>query len=321
MKLNKIFAFALAALTMTACSDDKVDNGADVTVGFEETAISVLESSIKLNVPIVVTGDNKGDITVDVELIEVQPNPAMIDHNFRLTSTHLNIPAGTKSVDLEFLLRDDSQPNDDRVFEIKITNVTNATIGTANSCTVTLVDNDTTPYFGLQGAWTMVYGNNETLDCVIEGVPEGQLGFGRRLFLCVTQPNAITGEDITSRIRLDYSYDESLDLGDLELAAGQLVAQYDTPPITLNGGLVLTSLMDFITIEAILAGQDEYTELAQGSLNYNWDEDYLNITCNATESGIEPDTDYSVNVLICTTNGIQFGLTYQSEWLNMRLTR
>lgn len=321
MKLTKIFAFALAALTMTACSDDKVDNGADVTVGFAETAITVLESSIKLNVPVVVTGDNKGDITVDVELIEVQPNPAMIDHNFRLTSTHLNIPAGVKSVDLEFLLRDDAQPNDDRVFQIKITNVTNATVGTNNTCTVTLKDNDTTPYFGLQGAWTIVYGNNQTQECVIEGVPEGQLGFGRRLILSVTMSNVITGDIIDDRIRLDYSYDESLDVGDIELAAGQLVAQYDTPPLSLGGGLVLNELLDYVTIVAFPADGDDYTEMISGSLNFNWDEDYINITCNKSESGLMPDTDYSVNIMLCTSSGIMFGLDYQAQWENMRLTR
>ena len=37
MKLNKIFAIALAALTLTACSDDDDINTANVTVNMQKT--------------------------------------------------------------------------------------------------------------------------------------------------------------------------------------------------------------------------------------------------------------------------------------------
>lgn len=330
MKLHKIFTFALAALAMTACSDDKTTNGSDVNVEFKESTISVLESSIQLNVPIVVNGDNNGDITVQVEITELQPSPAIIDHNFKLTSDRLNIPAGVKSVDLEFLLRDDYQRNEDRRFEITITQVDNANIGTRNTCIVTLVDNDNTPYFGLQGAWKVQYidnnGNIATQDVVIEGVPEGQLGFERRLFLTYQTDLALSagsGWNRTERIRLDY--DAANNCVHMEL--GQTTCDYSiNPPFTLSfsdgtSTPPIDQMADKLLLEVMLTGDEKPGNLSSGSLDLNWDDSFQTLAVDEEDikEGLGDFDYWSVNVWLATNSGTI--ITTDAEWRSFKLIR
>lgn len=76
MKLNKIFAIALAALTLTACSDDDDVNSAACTVSMQEQTINASEdmvADIYYYVPIQVTGDSNGPIRVTVEVSGTEP--------------------------------------------------------------------------------------------------------------------------------------------------------------------------------------------------------------------------------------------------------
>ena len=56
MKLNKIFAVALAALTMTACSDDdklELNTASGVSVAMEDATFTIGENVDLFNVPTV----------------------------------------------------------------------------------------------------------------------------------------------------------------------------------------------------------------------------------------------------------------------------
>lgn len=68
MKFNKLYAIALAALTLTACSDDD-DNGLNttsgVTVQMQQSTMSVsedMQQNVYYKVPVVVTGEANGPL-------------------------------------------------------------------------------------------------------------------------------------------------------------------------------------------------------------------------------------------------------------------
>jgi len=354
MKFNKILTFALAAAAMTACSDDKTTNPADVTVEFEQSSYSVLESSIQLNVPIVVSGDNKGDIQLQVEITELAPSPAVADHNFTLTSDRLSIPAGVKEVSLQFLLNDDSEPNDDRSFKITFASVDNAGIGANSSCTVTLQDNDNNPYNGLQGAWKIYYRDMankggamsptyqeptklayadgvKTMDVVMEGVPEGQLGHGRRLFLTYNTATALsagTGWSREERIRCDYSYSESTKSGRLEMALGQTTCDYTIDPafqLTFSDGSqtpFIDQMSDMLVASGTPYGRDEEVAFSGIPLvfPFMFDGEGLNeLNISAQDSGIDTDKPYAVFVMMSTNAGAS--ITTDAEWGAFQLKR
>lgn len=99
MKLYKIFAVALAALTMTACSDDddKIgwNSNADVTVEMGQASISFKEGRGMVNVPVTVTGEANGNIMVTVACEETGLNPAQEDVHYYVTDKTIIISPET----------------------------------------------------------------------------------------------------------------------------------------------------------------------------------------------------------------------------------
>lgn len=164
MKLNKIFAVALAALTMTACSDDdklELNTASGVSVAMEDATFTIGENVDLFNVPIEVTGEANGIITVTVQVKEGPANPddpehptqpAKEDVNYIITSKTVNIPAGSKTFGIE--IRNNWEQgviNDDYVFELTIVDVKGATLGAQKSTVVTIENVD--------DAYTMMLGN------------------------------------------------------------------------------------------------------------------------------------------------------------------
>ena len=142
MKLNKIFAVALAALTMTACSDDdklELNTASGVSVAMEDATFTIGENVDLFNVPIEVTGEANGIITVTVQVKEGPANPDDLEHptqpakedvNYIITSKTVNIPAGSKTFGIE--IRNNWEQgviNDDYVFELTIVDVKVASFG------------------------------------------------------------------------------------------------------------------------------------------------------------------------------------------------
>ncbi len=165
MKLNKILAVALAALTMTACSND--DDFADL-LGSVNTAsgvsVSVLptfsagENESPIYIPIEVTGETNGKVVVTVEVKEGQAGADTeaakeVDH-YNVTSKTINIPAGESIGYIEVMpVWEQGVINDDRVFEVSIVSVNGATVGSQAICEVTIVNVDDA-YTMMLGSWT-----------------------------------------------------------------------------------------------------------------------------------------------------------------------
>lgn len=156
MKLNKIFAIALAALTMTACSDDDDFNSVSgVSVQMKNATMEVRENGNIFNVPFEVTGEANGPIVVYVETSPTGTEPAVADENYIVTSTTIIIPAGTTEGSVEICPVDNEEENETRTFNVTIVKVEGATIGSQTTTVVGLRDNDSDPYEKMTGAWTL----------------------------------------------------------------------------------------------------------------------------------------------------------------------
>lgn len=156
MKLNKIFAIALVALTATACSDDDdLNTASDVTVQMASATMEARENSNFINVPIEVIGESNGEIIVYIETSPTGDDPAVVDENYVVTSERILIPAGVTSASVEICPVDNDEENETRTFNVTIVRVDGAKIGSQATTTVGLRDNDSDPYEKMAGTWTM----------------------------------------------------------------------------------------------------------------------------------------------------------------------
>lgn len=158
MKITKILAIALAALSMTACSDDDDFNSAsDVTVEMEEAQILTKESAKMVYVPVVVNGEANGPIRVTVEMTAPASgyDAAEEGKDYIVTSKTVNIPSGVESVSIElYPTWDRGVINDDIAFDVTISKVEGAEVGARKSTEVVIQDSDKDPYNILTGTWT-----------------------------------------------------------------------------------------------------------------------------------------------------------------------
>ena len=183
MKFNKIYAIALAALTLTACSDDD-DNGLNstsgVTVQMQQSTMSVsedMQQGVYYKVPIVVTGEANGPVEVTVEVQGTGTAPATEDEHYVIADKTIAIDADTQIGYVEFYPKGDDVINDDRQFIVTITGAKGATVGTESTCIVTLVDNEgmiPRAYDAVQGTYQLQGSMPQTL--TITGFGEGEPG-------------------------------------------------------------------------------------------------------------------------------------------------
>jgi len=160
MKLNKIFAIAVALLAFSACSDDDdvdYNTNGNVSVAMKDAAISVEENVDGgfLNVPIEVKGTANGMIKVDVAIAATGSESAQEDKHFYVTGKTIFIPANQQEGYVEIAIVDDRFRNSDHSFNVTITSAEGATVSGQKSTKVTIVDNDHTLYGRLQGKWRM----------------------------------------------------------------------------------------------------------------------------------------------------------------------
>lgn len=174
MKLNKIYAIALAALTLTACSDDDgpaLNTESGVTVGFNTTytyqdrvpatsdTLFVNENVGIFNVPIVVSGATNGSIVLEIETIAGTPiadkylDSAQEVEHYVVTSKKIRIPEGATSAAVEVnSIWPQGVIDNDRTFTLKIKSAQGATV--SNAQTVVTIMNIDNAYTMMLGNWT-----------------------------------------------------------------------------------------------------------------------------------------------------------------------
>lgn len=225
MKLYKIFAVALAALTMTACSDDDDNIGwnsnADVTVEMGQPTLSVKEGRGMINVPVTVTGEANGNIMVTVACEETGLTPAQEDVHYYITDKTIVISPETATAYIEINVIDpDEDINEARTFDLRIVDVTACKIGTPDYTSVTIRDNDGDYYDKMSGRWTVNYidydGNEATAQVVLNAADEGEAGYNEYYIM--------TGLMTSCSIQVDYIFDTSSMTGRFEIPYGQQVA-------------------------------------------------------------------------------------------------
>lgn len=167
MKFSKIFAIALAAATMTACSDDdnSLNTAAGVTVDFEGTSMEVNEDQDFFAIPVMVTGESNGEIKVTIEVeapAEIDDNTAVENEQFIITSHTITIPRGAATGAFEVRnVWETGVVTPDKTFKVKITKVEGAQAGSIAESSVTIINIDNT-FTSLFGRWTLTAKNYST---------------------------------------------------------------------------------------------------------------------------------------------------------------
>lgn len=232
MRNLKIYALFLCAAAMTACSsdDEEAFNTGAATVNFQETSMTVKESAGLCTVPIVVTGEHNGNIRVTIGL---ENKNAVEDENYIVTVKTLVIPAGQETANFEFRTVDDELVNDDRSFNIVITDVRGAEAGTKNRLAVTIKDNDSNLYETFAGTWVFtgtasaVKVSNVKVSFSVKVVTaaEGTEAFGNYL-VCTNESGFDPDNDIPWQFswRLKYEYDPATQKVSLSIVSGEDVA-------------------------------------------------------------------------------------------------
>lgn len=266
MKFNKIYAIALAALTLTACSDDD-DNGLNstsgVTVQMQQSTMSVsedMQQGVYYKVPIVVTGEANGPVEVTVEVQGTGTTPATEDEHYVITDKTITIDADTQIGYVEFYPKGDDVINDDRQFIVTITGAKGATVGTESTCIVTLVDNEgmiPRAYESVLGQWNLTGDNPCTL--TINGFDEGEDGYGKTVFI-----NGWLGYSWVV-VEGTFGFDASTMQASIEMALGQIVAT------DVNFG----SIGSYDVALAVRSGNSIYNG---GSIVATFDPDYTGAT-------------------------------------------
>lgn len=162
------FAVGASTLTLSSCSDDDTINSAAATVSMGQSTYSVKENKGLFTVPVMVSGEQNGDIKVTVEVKSLSAN-CIVDENVIVTSTEVVIPSSKKSVNIEIKSVDDRVINDDRQFSITLVHAEGATISETEKTTlITLLDNDDIPYDRMDGEWIFTAVNMFKEDTPVE---------------------------------------------------------------------------------------------------------------------------------------------------------
>lgn len=267
MKLKNIFISLLAATALVACSDDDASwNTGAATVEMGQQTISVRENAGLFNVPITVTGEQNDYIRVTVEVAETGTTPAMEDVHYYVTSKSIVIPADATSGNIEIKTVNDNDINETRTFTVTIVSAEGATIGSQNTTTVELRDEDSDFYEKLKGDWTMTgvdasTGGAANWSVTITSVDEGEAGYGEELILM--------GFNNQSALVLNmlYHYDVASQTGSVEILYG-----------TTMGQLNFTGLGVCDVMAGSVSDAGSIIVPASGSIPGTWNADMTEVT-------------------------------------------
>lgn len=231
MKLNKIFALALAALMTTACSSDdesfNFNTAADVTVEMGDSFVEVMENVGIFTIPVKVTGTPNGYVQITVECAEIGTDPAIENRHYFLTTDVINIPQDDPDSYVQFTTVDRRGLDPNRTYTCTIVDVKGATIGAQKTTTIQIDDKGSSPTLQeLPGKW-LVSGkqyNTSTHDiddeyfseCNMRILETGENGSGTVVL------SGVMGQ---WQIELYYDYDN-------EEKYGELVFKYGSPAIS-----------------------------------------------------------------------------------------
>ena len=144
MKYLKLLAICLLPLSFVACSDDDDNiNTGEATVAFQSASMEIKESTSMVEIPVVVSGEQNGDIKVTAKMIS-SSNDYVSGKDVIITTENFVIAEDETSFNLEAhlvgLANDAIESGRNITFEI--TNVEGATLGANATCVVNLKENN-----------------------------------------------------------------------------------------------------------------------------------------------------------------------------------
>lgn len=289
MKLFKIFAIAIAALSVTACSDDdsKWNTEADATVEMGEATFSTKEGRGMVKIPLVVKGERNGNVKVTLDVQSDFENPAKEDQNLYLTTKTIVIFPEDNTYDVEVTIVDDKDMNDARFCNVVIASVEGATIGAQSYTTIEIKDNDSEPYDRLAGEWMLktaqISDNGDAAYSQqlinLESYDEGEPGYNKYY-----KVKGLVSGAPELVYRAYFNYDVESETGELTLAYGQ------------NGGSIeVNSTFGEQAIYLMYLTSDGYLS-DSGSCLFTFDGTFstMDVT-NTIEEGLYPQWGFLFN--------------------------
>lgn len=224
MKIFKIFAVAVAVLSMTACSDDTrdVNTDNDATVSMRYAEFSTKEGRGIIKLPIDIKGKRNGDVKLTLAVKSEYENPAVDEKNVYLTTHTIVVYPEDTFYNVEVTIVDDKDMNEPRYCDVAIVAAEGATITTPSFTKVEIKDNDSEPYDRCAGEWIL-----NTLDDTgkpskmlvnLTSADEDQPGY--KSYYVIHNMFTDKGVGVGLSLRAYFSYDENTKTGTVSFPYG-----------------------------------------------------------------------------------------------------
>lgn len=268
MKYLNLLGIALCAVGFTSCGDfdftpdaPKINTLSGVTVSMEKADMSFYENKGIVKVPFTVTGERNGAITVECTVMEVPETPetlpAMDGAHYIFTQKSVIVDQDDDSGVFEIRLFNDKEINEDRVFEVKLTNTQGCSVTGVDQTMITIKDDDSDPYVRLGGEWAITLSDGKTVPGIMfNAYDEGEEGYYR--YYTVT---GIFTDQESKPVEITAKFDYNKTTQE-----GKIVFEYDQelPSYTHSSYGVGQGVFGYVDGEGYI-GLD-------GSANFTWNE-------------------------------------------------
>ncbi len=266
MKYLKIFAIAVAALSVTACSDNNdpdFNTMGDVTVEMGQGEFSTKEGRGIVKIPVNVTGERNGIVEVTFAIKSDYENPAVNEQNIYMTTNTIVIFPEDNTYNLELTIVDDKDMNEARYCDVTIVSAEGATVGSQNFTKVEIKDNDSEPYDRCAGDWYLNVIDEEgaasKMLINLSSFDEGHGGYKNYYIVNNFLSNRV-GDGLS--LRAYFTYDEETKTGTVTFPYGWAMGE-----VELGGNYGVQS---FTFYEGILENGKFYINSKGGSVfDYN----------------------------------------------------
>lgn len=227
---KQLYTLLTGMLLLAACSSDEETaiNVNEATVSMQETEVTLKETASVSYLPIVITGERSGNVEVTISLVPAEKNGAKEDVDYVITTKKLVISPDQATANVEIHPIDDEVINGDRAFDVVLTEVKGATIGTVNKTAVTIHDNDGDYYERMAGRWRFTGIDANTGDEVSFSVKvtEGSGDAYGHYYVCTSNNGFDVAGDFPwmFSFRMIFEYDEADARVNMGIVTGEVVA-------------------------------------------------------------------------------------------------
>lgn len=258
-------------VSLAACSNDDDDrdmnSNGNVYVSMSQADISFKENKGVVTIPVTITGERNGDITVTCT-VEEYPSaaglePAMEDVHYYLTSETITVWPEDDTAAFEVRLKDDRVMNDPRLFVIKLVSATGAQLGTLTETIVTIRDNDQEPYDRIGGTWTAYDVNGASVGELTFDGAEDETEDGYNSYYYLIMGNNYYDSDPEIIVKFNYTKGQATGTLTIDLDNQQLGACVSGSSSTTNTLIGYVDSQNYIQTGGVItmAWTEDYSEI------------------------------------------------------------